>query len=362
MLPNSISVKGIDLHTNRFNVSHIKDEDGKEERKTYDIPADIPAFLNSLSCEDVIVVEASGNTFAFAHLIRNRVKKVHIVDPLDFRIIHDTRKKTDKIDAQKLARGGVYHECVDSNHLPLVTLPDKKIMELRSLFATYRKITHRITAVTNRIHSILKGCLKPYNDRHIRSKDVRSEIEGLDIELAYKLQIKILYDEMDLVLKHKALLAEVILGYAKYYEEDVKIMTSIPGISILIALALKADYIDISRFANAKKFCSYLRTAPKVDKSNKTTHITCLNKHSRKLSLSLVIQGLPHFYASNTYLSQYRKKKMQGKHAGRVRIAMARKMLNILYVMLKRKELYRYSLPLVYARKLEELEKLKKTA
>ena len=139
-------------------------------------------------------------------------------------------------------------------------------------------------------------------------------------------------------------------------------MTSMPGISIFIAMSLKADYIDISRFKNSKHFCSYLRTAPKVDRSNKTNHITGLNKNSRKLSLSLLIQGLPHFYTSNTYLSQYRKKKMQGKAAGRVRIAMARKLLSILYVMLKRKELYRYSLPVGYARKLEELEKLKKTA
>jgi len=358
MLPTSISVKGIDLHTNRFNVSHLTTMDGKEKRATYDIRTDLEAFIKTLNPEDVVIMEASTNTFAFAHLIRPRVKKVHVVNAMDFKIIHDTKKKTDRIDALKLARGGHYHECVDPHHLPLVTIPDKKIMELRSLFTTYKKVTAHITAILNRIHSILKGCLKPYNDENIQSKRIRAEIRDLDIGIAYKLQIQMLYDQLDLLVKHKENLAEAITDYAGHYIEEIKIIISISGISILTALALKADYIDISRFANQKKFCSYLRTAPKVDKSNNTTRILGLNKNSRKLSLSLVMQGLSHFYRNNVGLTAYRNSKMKGKHIAKVRIAMARKLLTILYFMLTRKELYRNRDPYTYSKKLEVLEKL----
>jgi transposase len=362
MLPASISVKGIDLHTNRFNVSHLTTKDGSEKRATYDIRTDLDEFLKTLDPEDVVVMEASTNSFAFAHLISPRVKKVHVVNAMDFRIIHDTKKKTDRIDALKLARGGHYHECVDPHHLPLVTVPDEKIMELRSLFTTYKKVTSHITAILNRIHSILKGCLKPYNDENIQSKRIRTEIRELDIKIAYKLQIQMLYDELDLLAKHKESLAEAITEYARYYIEEIKLIISIPGISILIALALKADYIDISRFANQKKFCSYLRTAPKVDRSNNTTRILGINKNSRKLSLSLLMQGLSHFCRNNAGLTAYRKSKLKGKHIAKVRIIIARKLLTILYFMLKRKELYRDRDPYTYSKKLEVLEKLSKAA
>jgi len=356
MLSKPLSVKGIDLHSNRFTVSHLYD--GKINRQTCHVRTGMETFQKTLDKEDVIVVEASTNTFAFVRCIKDLVKEVLIVHPHSLRIIFDTHKKTDRVDADKLAKAGLYHLMVDQNHLPLVYMPEEHVVELRSLFTTYKLLQEQITSLTNRIHSILKSILIPSNELKITGKKVKEEILQMEMAETHKMQIGLLYEQLEMIESQKGKITEKILGYAGYCEEEIRIICSLTGVSLLTALALKADYADISRFANVKQFCSYLRTAPCVDSSNDTVKIGALNKRSRKLSLGFILQGLHHYVKKNEYVKSYQEKKKQGKHPGKVRIAIARKMLTALYFMLKRKELYRQVDQKIYQRKLKELEEI----
>ena len=69
------------------------------------------------------------------------------------------------------------------------------------------------------------------------------------------------------------------------------------------------DIADVNRFKTPKKMCSYLRTASKIDSSNKTEHIGCVNKQSRKLALKMLLQGITHAYKSSSYLHGFYKRK-----------------------------------------------------
>ena len=149
-----------------------------------------------------------------------------------------------------------------------------------------------------------------------------------------------------------------IESFAVPYEEEVKTMISVNGVSILGALALKADFAELDRFSNVKGFTSYLRTAPGVDASNGEIHIGHVNKQSRKLALRMLIQGLPHYWSSNEGIKNFRENKLKGKSRGKVRIAIARKLLVCIYFMLKRNELYRYTNQFLYAKKLKKLNNI----
>ena len=81
------------------------------------------------------------------------------------------------------------------------------------------------------------------------------------------------------------------------------------GISVLSALALIADIAVIDRFSISKNLCSYLRTAPAVEKSNEKTIIKLVNKFSRKLSLKFLVQSILHFRNNNLELYQWYEKK-----------------------------------------------------
>jgi transposase len=101
---------GIDLHTNRFTVD-FKTR-AKERIVTYHL-TEIEKFIKSLSKDDYVFAEASVNTFAFMDRIKDYVKDVIVIDPFQFRVIADSGKKTDKIDAKKIAKMGQYQRVND---------------------------------------------------------------------------------------------------------------------------------------------------------------------------------------------------------------------------------------------------------
>ena len=62
------------------------------------------AFAMTLSRDDVVVIEATGNAASVASVIAPYVKKVVIANPKQVRIITHAKIKTDAIDASVLAQ------------------------------------------------------------------------------------------------------------------------------------------------------------------------------------------------------------------------------------------------------------------
>lgn len=347
---------GVDLHPNRFNTAEIGLGSGRVQRERYEVPDGMAAFVNRLTREDVVVVEATTNTFAFVAMFKNMVKQVIVVHPGENQDIIRSNKKTDRIDAMRLARLGI--DVTRSGRIiKQAVVPEETIVRLRSLFTTYELISKEITMTRCRIHSLLVAELHPHVGADIMEADIRKQIESDEtLTSGTKLQIKMMYASLDLFYGQILELKSEILQFARYWPEEIRIMISMDGISLLIALALKADFGDIRRFKNGKHLCSYERTAPTVEASNGKVKYGPVNKQSRHLGLRFLLQTLQHFYGSNEYAREWRENKIKHKSRGKVRIALARKMLMCLYSMLKHGELYRQRSPVTFMKKEKELE------
>lgn len=335
---------GTDLHTNKFNICTL-DHNGQTQRKTFCIEEEqLKEFYSMLSKNDSIVFEASTNSFAFYDLIKDKVKNVYIVDPMRFQLICRSNKKNDKIDAEKLANMLKYHVEYDNNFLPLVYVPEENIRKSRSLFTTYQLYKKEIVCLKNRVHSILKQTLNPYNGEEIDSKEVKETILKLDIDKEYKTQIEIIYETLEVLEEKAEKIKKEILYLGREHMESIEILTSLNGISIFIALAVITDYANnIGRFKNGKHFSSYMRSVPKLDASNEKIKNGSTKKTGRRLSITLVLQALPHILNIDPYLCTYYKNKTKGKKKGVMRMAIARRIFVRMYKMLKNKEYYRYS-------------------
>lgn len=351
---------GIDLHSNRFTCNFLQ-EDNKAVKQSYFLyPGHLDSFFSQLSKNDYVLLEASTNSFAFYDLLKSKVKEVKVVNPLDLRIIYQTGKKTDKVDSEKLSKILRYQVEGDEDFINKVYVPEEDIRKLRSLFTSYKLLKKQVSSEKNRIHSILKQILKPYTKKAIFSKRKKKEILNLDIAEGYKTQIKILYETVEFLEKQAEEIKEEILYTGRKYKEEIKILTSMKGISVFIALALISDYADIRRFKNAKKFSSYMRSVPRIDASNTTVHIGKTNKRGRKLSISLLLQSLHHTIRSNRYLKNFYLRKQIGKSIGKVRMAVVRKLFVTIYYMLREKEYYRYRDVKLHERKVAEYERFLK--
>ena len=136
----------------------------------------------------------------------------------------------------------------------------------------------------------------------------------------------------------------MIAGIGKeYYQEEIERLMTIPGFSFLSALALLSDICEVDRFPTVKKFCSYLRTAPKISESNNTTHLGKVNKCSRSLTVTMLTQSVQHFRNSSPYFGVFYDRLKSGKSYGKTRMALIRKILVSAYYMLKRKENFKWS-------------------
>jgi transposase len=122
---------GLDIH--RVFAEAVMLDDGKVVRlgrvgMTRD---HLEAFARTLTHDDHVVVEATGNAAAVVEVIAPHVGRVVIANPRQVRLIAHAKIKTDTIDATVLAK------LYASNFLPEVWMPDARTQALR------RQVTRR---------------------------------------------------------------------------------------------------------------------------------------------------------------------------------------------------------------------------
>jgi Transposase IS116/IS110/IS902 family. len=337
---------GIDLSSESF-AAVVLDEKGDEMRRfTCSLePQYIGKFLSRLKKDDYVAAEASTNTFWFAEQVAPFVKECFIINTWKFKTITGANQKTDYLDAEKLANRLKYHVLFDKSEkeFPLVYKPVKQVQIFRTFFTTYNIFKKQKNVAENRVRSLFKQNgmfglkkLKLYQkaaQEKILAKEMREEI---------RFQVKMLFDTINYFVEKMDELKEKILVESRIFQKEIEILTSIKGISPFVAAAIMADVVDINRFSNVKKFCSYLRAAPKIKESGDSTKIGKINKQSRSLTMGLMVECVNHFRNSSDKVDKFYIKKCNGKSKGKVRIAVVRKILVAIYNMLKYNKLYYY--------------------
>jgi transposase len=302
-------------------------------------------FKQRLTKEDYVVVEASTNTFWFVDQIRELVKDCYVIDPWKFSIIYQSKKKTDRIDAEKLTRKLKYHVLYDQSpdEFPTVFIPSKEVQEIRSLFSTYDFLKKEKNMTKNRIRSLLnQNGIFGFKNKDISEKKVQTELLAQEMSDSLIFQVKMQFEVLDVQEKKLEETKGKILVKGKIFDREIELLTSIKGISPFIAIAVMSDVVDVHRFKNAKHFCSYLRAAPGIDASGDKTKIGKINKHSRNLTMGLLVESMNHFRNGSNKIEAFYQKKSKGKSKGKVRVAVIRKMLSYMYYMLTREQYYYY--------------------
>lgn len=333
---------GIDLHTNCFTCCTL-DEGSKKRMDSFQIKKEsMTEFYNLLTPETYVIIESTTNSFKFAELIQDKVKDVNISNTYALKLISFTNKKTDKVDAEKLARVLKMQVMSGEEQVKRVELPPPLIQEIRALFSTYKLLGKQKTQIKNRIHSLLKQNLFPFNKVMIFNSKMREKILNISDSRELSFQLRILFNELDhLELTIKEVVKEIQIAGSPYMKE-INILTTMQGISVLSAIAIISDIISVDRFSNSKQFASYLRSTPKVESSNDKTYIKNTNKQGRKLTITFLYQSLNHFINSNPGISHWYYKLSEYKKVGKVRMGTCRRFITVIYQLLKKEEYYWY--------------------
>jgi transposase len=136
----------------------------------------------------------------------------------------------------------------------------------------------------------------------------------------------------------------------------VKRLLQVHGMNLLSAIALLAEIGDITLFETSKQLTAYAGLATSTRQSNETTRHAGITKRGRKRLRRVAISAvLSMVNRTQTPLMEFYQKKKREQGSGKAICATARKLLTIIFMMLKRELDYWYLEDRLYNRKLRLL-------
>ena len=344
-------VVGLDIH--RVFAEAVMLEDGKSRRlgrvgMTRD---HLAAFARTLTHDDHVVVEATGNASAVAEVIRPHVGRVVIANPRQVRLIAEARIKTDVIDATVLAR------LYASGFLPEVWIPDEATLSLR------RQVTRRTQIVRQRAR--LKTIVQSILHAHLVPPCPHADLFG-SRGRAWLLAQPLPPDEGEAIARHlrehdrlseDLRVVERELARDALADANVKRLMTVPGIDMVVAVGLIAAIGPVERFAGPDQLVAYLGLNPSVHQSGEgRPRHGRITKQGRSHARTMLVEAAWQAVRGPGPLRAFfqRVSTRRGPHVAAV--AVARKLAVIIWHLLTRGEDYAWVRPALHAKKLRDLE------
>lgn len=262
-------VIGMDLHPDVFSAAALVGRDAAtaQVEQSWDRrpTAELEKWARALKPGDLVVIEASGNTFTAVQRLAAVGVQAAVMESQRAGQIRTTYCANDRLDAVKLGRiylSGLAHT---------VWLPDAGTRERREILHLHRQAVATATRTRNRLKSFL-------SDHHVRLKP--------GVRLTHKCGVATVHASAEWTALQTLLLDEMLAELQLAEERRRRLVAMMAqevaadphllglmrllGVRHIIAFAIAAVVGDITRFANPKKLVAYLGLAPNVGDSGET--------------------------------------------------------------------------------------------
>jgi len=362
-------VCGADIHQ-RFLVATILCRDGRKWTKRFLMNVngllDFKAWLMSYGCQKV-AVESTGRFWIPVHMILDGTVDVIVANA--YKIKHTTKKKTDLKDSEWLAE-----LCLNDMIEPSRIFP-KEDRELRNLTRAREAYIRDLSKEKSRVHHVLESCsiklssvisdvfgksgmhilnglmngvsiediLKGIPDKRVRDKKAEELREALMGKLEVS-AIILIRQSLQIINQFNMRIEELdqeIRSRIASKPMDLKIAMSIPGIGIVSAYTILAEIGNYLDFKTPEQLAMWAGIVPSVYQSADKLITGSITKQGSKHLRWILVQVA---HAISHKKGGKLKKfflKIRAKKGHLVAIvALARKVLCILYHLLVNQEMY----------------------
>ena len=292
--------------------------------------AGIRAFFEGLGKYQA-VVEATASYEWFVRLLEPSADRVLLAHPKKLRVIAESTRKSDKLDAQVLA------EFLALDMIPTSYRPTPRQREHRRLVRQRDGIQKRVTSVKNRIRRILT--------------DYNADFEGLftivglhklatiSLSDADRFAVDQMLEEYRLYRRQlkaaEAKLVEFAHSAPSVEREQRALLRSIPGVGFVTSEVVLAEIADIRRFASQKKVTAYAGLSPGQRESAGKSRDLHLEKNGSKLLRKILTESAWQLVRySARWKGYYERLKVRLK-AKKAIVAVARRLLCMITAILK---------------------------
>jgi transposase len=309
----------------------------------------INSLTSMLSMDDHVVMESTGPYWLDLY---NHLDDLHIpvvlANPLKTKAIASARIKSDKVDARILAH------LLRTDLIPECYVPPKEMREIRSLVRHRLSIVKLRTMVKNKAHALIdrNGLKHDFSDLFGKAgmqwlKSV--ELCGLDRLMLdnYLMHLENLDLQIDRV-------DEEITSRASF-DSDVRLLLSLKGINVYSALLIKAEIGRVERFSDYKKLVSWAGLAPSLHQSGDVEYHGNITKQGSVMLRWIMVESARVASVFDPRLKAFYERVARRRGDQKAVVAVANKMLKIIWFMLTRKEPYESLDEKRYAKKLKSL-------
>lgn len=236
---------GVDLHKQTIMICVVDQSRTVLERKRLrcDDESAIAAFFENLGTFRA-VVEATASYEWFVRLIEPVAEKVLLAHPKKLRVIAESTRKSDKLDARVLA------EFLALEMIPTSYRPTPRQRDHRRLVRQRDSVQRRITSVKNRLRRIMAH----YNAdrRDLFSQAGLASLKEFAFSAADRFAVTQMEQELAFLRQQLAEADRELRSFARQAplrERQLReLLHSIPGVGFVTAEVVLAEIADIDRF------------------------------------------------------------------------------------------------------------------
>lgn len=333
---------GVDLHKQTITVAVVEASRKLLTRKRFSnlMSAEIISFLKSLG-EFELTVEATASYEWFVQLVEPFASRVVLAHPGKLRIIAESTRKSDKLDAKVLA------EMLALDQIPASYRPTPRQRAHRQLVRQRQFWQKKITSLRNKIRRIL-------SDYNLDRPDLftiagQAWLKTAAVSEIDRFCIDQLVDEWNGVIKRQLEVDQKLRDFAKSGSDQEKldraILRTIPGVGVVGSDVILAELADSRRFSSLKKVVSYAGLVPGHRESAGKRKDLHIEKTGSPLLRWVLVQAAWQLVRRSSKWQTIYENLKRRTGSKRAIVAVSRRLLTICVTLLKRQEVYREITP-----------------
>lgn len=332
---------GIDLHTSVIQIC-VLDQDGEitEQRRWRG-----ESLEDGLEVVDELAripqaryaVEAVGMNRWLVNAMRAKGLDVIVVDAGRLNL-HALGKKTDKRDAQEIARR---LRMGDLDRHYKTYFPTDEEYGVRKLIRTRHKLVSLRQQVVNQLRGLFRAYRVPAPKGSLYGKknlELLKRLTFLDENLGFCLAKLVV--QLESIHASVREFSKQIEAVSKREPRVSVAVQTLPGVGAQTATTLIYELGDVSRFRSARAVACFAGLAPRVTNSADKSHHGQITKRGNPELRWILNQWAVRLLTRNSAVREWAAPKYRRMHKNKVRTALARKLLVGVYVMLSRGEAF----------------------
>jgi len=312
---------GIDLHKQFFQVCAMTATgELRWEGRWPRTDAGVALLRARCSATTAIAVEATGPTWAFVDGLMSTGARICVVDPRKTKLKAGYAAKTDRLDARRLA-DALRRESVVS-----IYLPPPAVREVRELC----RARHQVVRLRTRVSQMIRALLLRSGVADVPVRRVFSA-RGLKWlgEVTLPAEADAALQRLRRVLagiQAEALEAEQRVAAAATADPIARALDTLVGIGPVLALTIRAEVGDITRFRRGAELASYAGLVPRVDASADRYRTGRITKEGSPWLRWALVEAAMHARRRPDRVGRWARQLAVRKGGFKARVALARRL------------------------------------